>query len=595
MSDVATRPSPTFLLSALDYLVAGGILLFLFVLFAASLGRFPYYGPVSVVEEAAYTYTSANNFLKYGFLASGLLQDFSTSSNPADHPYIYNHMPPGPDILTAFLLEATGGSYRVTRLFYALVFLAGIAVYLRFVALILARLGLRGAGYAVLFLGPFMLFQNMERQPYSPFPLLAFSPLLALAAHYRTDRGAYLWLAGGVTFLSSLYLEYNLLAGLVWCWVFLYLTQVVRLDGRHLLGFLAIVACGIGLHLLQNLLYLGPNLFYRELMMTLGNRMVGSPSQEAMKEFYQSIGLVHHGSHAPDARVLLFQHWMQFWFPGRKFIIPTALVALGWALWRRARGGEPNRLGHFGRLWLWIAGTLTLPLLMFPAFGQEVNLFGSRANLYFLAVGVTAVLAFAMRQLIAHRPQFGQPWAAYASWRWFVPATVWVGLLLGVFLSVQKVVAANARELRQLIAVSREFKYVRLGDIRHFSGHLFMTNINTPAVGFFVQEAGYGVCGPDSLSEGGDVDPDKCRVSFMRRHEQHAGLRPRYFFFFSSPDLFPGFADCLPSGALLAQRRGGDDCATLMYRRLSERFRKVFDNGLFEVFDLHTSPTHLGG
>ena len=42
-----------------------------------------------------------------------------------DHPYVYN-MPPGPDSLTALLLKVSGSSYHLTRLAFALIFLAPV-------------------------------------------------------------------------------------------------------------------------------------------------------------------------------------------------------------------------------------------------------------------------------------------------------------------------------------------------------------------------------------------------------------------------------------------------------------------------------------
>src|SRR5258705_3345456 len=91
------------------------VLLLLSIVFIGSVIRFSYYSPVSNVEELALMYTAAQNFIAYGFLHSMFLQDLSTSSRAADHPYVYNHMPPGPDICIAVMLKMTGGSYRLLR------------------------------------------------------------------------------------------------------------------------------------------------------------------------------------------------------------------------------------------------------------------------------------------------------------------------------------------------------------------------------------------------------------------------------------------------------------------------------------------------
>src|SRR5215467_7677722 len=74
---------------------SAAILLFLFILQLTVAIRAEYFTPFSLVEESAYTFISANNYLKFGFLNSGLLQDFSTSPYADDHPFVYNHMPAG--------------------------------------------------------------------------------------------------------------------------------------------------------------------------------------------------------------------------------------------------------------------------------------------------------------------------------------------------------------------------------------------------------------------------------------------------------------------------------------------------------------------
>ncbi len=49
-------------------------------MFLSSLRKFPYYSPVTNVEEVALFYTSAGNFIKYGFSASTFLPDYSRAS-----------------------------------------------------------------------------------------------------------------------------------------------------------------------------------------------------------------------------------------------------------------------------------------------------------------------------------------------------------------------------------------------------------------------------------------------------------------------------------------------------------------------------------
>jgi len=562
--------------------------------------RFPYFGPTSLVEEVTYTYTSANNYLRYGFLNSGLLQDFSSSSRAVDHPYIYNHMPPGPDIFTALVLQGSDGSYRAVRLAYTTVFVIGIAFFVKFVRLVLSGARLRGAGFAVLFLGPWMIVQNFERHTASPQPLLIFAPLVALGSYYRTGHRRYEWLAFAGVLASAFYLDYNVLSGVSWCWVLLCLTQLVRLDRRHLAAFLVAVAAGIGLHLLQNFLYLG-SAFWQELPMLLSNRVRGWPTQEEMKTFYQSIGVVHHGSRAPDWIAVLKVMKIQMWFFGQKVIFLTGAVALGWLVARYARrnpdgsvvlsrGEATADLAFFAKLLIWANGTVILAQLTFPAFTQEVNLYGARTNLLFQAVVGVAVLSYTVRGIVRWHPfrtLTGRSEERGVTPMWLAEAAIWLVLVAGVLLGTRAVVDANGGELHQLVSDFYQHKNRFLADAQRFDGEVFMTNINTPPVAFFVRERGHGVCGPESIEDGGVIDVGSCKVAFMRTAPSDPANRPRYFFLFWSRELFPGFADCLPSGALIGQERG-EDCISLMRARLSVNFERVFKNELFEVYDLRS-------
>jgi hypothetical protein len=745
---VVFRWEPAKLVTSITVGVTVTLMAFLLLLFTISLVRFAYYSPLALVEEAAYTYTTSTNFLRFGYTNSAFLQDFSNASDPADHPFVYNHMPPGPDILTAVFLQISGGSFRFARLAYAVIYLAGLIVYASFAAMILRRFGVRGAALAVILLGPWALMQNLDRQPYSPFPLLAFAPLLLLQASYRTGRR---WLAVAslaLVYLSSLYMEYNLLAAVLWCWIMLWATQVLPLQFRHLVWFIVMVSAGVVTHLIQNAIYLGWDLFVLELMITLSNRATGNPSAEEVKAFFQSIGIANHGSRKPDLAVIVSQLFQQFHASSTRYLGLALGLGLVWLLIGAVRvdtrqrallvqhGDGPSMVARFARLWLWIGVTCIMPNLMFPAFNQEVTLYGSRANLYFLNIGVVAVFGFLVvkswstivgffsRDWVALVRPFGGDirsgagwwghlrrlpvwvasqrmvreathltmalWLVVALWIVLLVAILLVGLwsayagsltrglmlimavagaqivalaafsvgywsgqpartepdrtpegaspdtataitarttrahdqmpvsaptaafagttspgrtglgqlgglvcaglaLLLVWLTASNVWASTNSELTQVRNEHRQLRYRHLTDIEQFAGQLFMTNINIPTVGFFVKEAGFGVCGLDSLLEDGNVDPARCKVSFMRRLDYWRAQQPQYFFFFFTPDLFPGFADCLPSTTLISQARLGDTCVSMMRDRLSSQYTLVLANPIFEVYNL-TEP-----
>ena len=564
------------------------------LIFLGSLSRFPYYSPFASVEEMALMYTSAGNFLRYGFSNSGFLQDFSTSSDSADHPYVYNHMPPGPEITVALLLKASGGSYRAVRVVFWILFLVGTLCYLRLAGLVLDNVGLSGAGYTVLFFSPFISLRAMDDPLYALFPLFAFLPLMLLASYYRTNCRGYLYSMLGAGFLSSIYLDYLSSAVVVYCWIFLYLTRLLRVDGRHLLIFLGVMGCGVVAHLFQNFLYLGPSVFAQELIMTATNRTVGVPPKATLREFYERLGVVHHGSTPIILNALLSNIRSAFELPGNSPALLAGIACVALVLsarWGRGASngdavlprGEPTpAIGFFWRLAVWVSGTLILSMLTFPAFTQEYGMHAVGLSAYFTAIAATAVLLYAIQTAVNHRPRDLPRTAALASRVALVLVMIYLAGS-GGWAAVQ----ASIDEFRGAMSEYRQFKYAAMEDIRtSFGGELYMTNINPVAVGFFVREAGYGVCELASLPVEGDVDPTKCHVAYMKRRDHYRNIRPRYFFFFSQ-DLFPGFAECLPTMIMPSLGRGGDACVELMRRRLSDRFAKTYENVLFTVFDLH--------
>jgi hypothetical protein len=145
-------------------------------------------------------------------------------------------------------------------------------------------------------------------------------------------------------------------------------------------------------------------------------------------------------------------------------------------------------------------------------------------------------------------------------------------------------IAAHFRSVATQYA-SNEFAH--LEDLRQFSGELFVTNVNSPTLGFLLQSAGYGVCGPKGIGDDGEIDVNECKIAFMRQHAHYKQMRPRYFFFVHSPKLFPGFADVLPDGTLAGQDRGGTKAVERMRTNLESHYECVFKNDLFLVYDLH--------
>ena len=153
------------------------ILSLFLVHFRAALSS-TFFTSFSLVEETAYTLIGAQNFLKFGFLNSTFLQDFTVSPDPTDHPYVYDHMPAGPDITQALLLHLTAGSYEATRIIFSLTALVEFfSSTISLSANFWVALGCAAPAFALLMPGAWQIIQLFERQIYSPFCILCFLPL----------------------------------------------------------------------------------------------------------------------------------------------------------------------------------------------------------------------------------------------------------------------------------------------------------------------------------------------------------------------------------------------------------------------------------
>ena len=590
----------------------------LFVYYVGQSEKALYFTPYSLLEEAAYTFTSANNYLRFGYLNSGLLQDFSSSLNPADHPYVYNHMPPGPDLLTSVLLWAFRGSYDLVRVCFAAIMLAGVGVYLVFARDILQHFGVRFFGVVLALITPWVIIQLFDRQIYSPFLLLVFLPLVLAIRFLKYQRRAYFIGALCVIIASAVYIEYSLLSAVIFCWTMLYFTQLLPLKFRHMVLIGSAFGIGIAAHLVQNMLYLGWDTFLLELKLTISNRTTGFPTQAELKDFYHQLGLVHHGSHPIEPGVLSSQISANFALP----VTPSAKIMLfSCVLWMFVgRGvrfspddGQPILIRNAvaAELWLllrlaaWVIITVLAPIILFPAFAQEVNLRGV-GNVFFLAIPFAFlagygiwVLAYAgHRTLSVLADPAGVAGRPAADITEPGPALIRLGVFVGRAIAIAGIcLALIDGSFAVARNVTNELSYIhRLGqnagrlnllyDIRRFHGELFMTNINVPTVGFLTEAPGFGVCGPDSVKQDGRFDLLECKTSFMRRYDYWLTQRPRYFFYFSLPEFFPGFADCLPADTLIGSKRGEDGCMKQLLDTLESRYPLVLKNDLVLVFDL---------
>jgi hypothetical protein len=566
------------------------------LLFLVALVRFPLVGPVATVDEQLIYYQTARNFVQYGFLNSGFLHDLSTSSNPAHHPYIYSHMPAGPEVFIALLMKVVGERWALIRLVFAAIFFVGTVYFLRFVRLVLERHGLTGAGYALLFLSPFTVLHAIDHPAYSAFPLFLFFPVIALQRYYSTGRVVHYLMALVTVLVASVYavtLDFILFC-VAWC--LLWLLGLMPLKFRHVAAMMLVGAVGIALHLLQGMWFLGPGIFFEELRITLLNRIFGEYSTPQVVTFYRTHDIVLHGNHFDLFRSLVSMN-TALRFPARLPFVLAGLVGLGCGMLRIGRFDQASRtllvpvdaasesfrtkMSLLAKLLVWAALSIIIPMALFPAYTGDYGLQG--LGEFLLAVGAVAVLACTTQELFAEGRKL---------WPTRISGEVWIG---GLALAVGTFVLLGALMMlvrTQQIGVEAMVRYhlgmdssagpqgaeglgIRraLPEIERFSkGRIVMTNVYPTTAGFFTREAALGGCEMAAFGSDGSVDPGKCHAVFIKGYGGGVRVSPSHAVLFRG--LFTGFTRCLA------------DCLEELETRLDQHHDKIFETKLFTIYAL---------
>jgi hypothetical protein len=591
------------------YVLSTVIVLWMYSIHVRSILQYPYFAPQANVEELAYTHISSTNFNNFGFLATGFLQDFAASPHRSDHPYVYDHMPPGPDIARALVMTATGGSFFWTAIFFASLVPIGFVFYFLFLKSVFQDRFVLG-GVFLFLLTPWAQYTGHFSNPiWNAALLLIFAPLVTLqwSSHHKT-KWVYYFIGLPLILISSVYLDYVVLSSVLACWVGLYFSQIIRLHKREFVLAVAAIALGIILNLAKNLVYFGPSLFAQELFYVLANRLSGWPSQQALASFYETHGILHHGARPPKISVLREVIKANFSFDGLKFFVIAAVTSLLLTIKAHIQTQEKavrldatadtvRDFQFIAKIVILIIAIIIAPIVLFPAFAQEVNLGGGTNFIWlgFLAVALASLASTRLIETAIPAIPTILIWWRTKSIVFRIPSVLQT-IALGAFICVaalviSKIPKALGNSINAFGNVRAKYTQnpnIELEHLRVFVSAPFMTNINVPTVYFYTGSVGFGVCGLDSIAEDGLLDLNGCKIALVRNRAVYANTRPSYFFLFKLGPYFPGFADCGPSSFVIpAEQRAPAGCLEIQKSRLNKNFLKVLDTSLFSVFDLN--------
>ena len=522
-----------------------------FTLHLISLTVSPYLSSFGGDEHISF-YGSARNFNKFGFWASTFLQDLSTSSSPDEHPFVYDHMGAGPEIVTALITRVVGERYRLVRLCFALMFVTGLYCYYRFASIVLGTLGMVGAGYTFLLFDPMAIMGIIDHPGQAMFPMFAFLPLLLIYHGQRTNKQSLFWAAQVLIVVSTFCVTYQLVVLNMVSSLFLWKLGLFPLKRRDVIGIVASSVLGVLLHIVQNVCHLGVGLAIHELLLTISNRATGYPTGQELVLFYQSINVVHNGGHSfrPNA---LFSAYLDCISKRvlKEMALLSAVVILcktvGYVVSKPGSAGLTpalayrdllNSLSGFFKLAVWVCLSILVAVLIFPAYSADYNLQGNGHFLgailgvgFFMTVCRTLVLIPSTARSASESPSFFKP----------VLPTIAAGL---IGLAVLPFVLRQYGSVRAAYREARTDKYQFLHQIEAYArNEVTMSNMYPPTVGFFTREKVFGVAEMESFPEGRPPDPFAAYCKMIAGLPMTGECRPKYYI--HSRVLLPGFGKSL--------------------------------------------------
>jgi hypothetical protein len=544
--------------------VVGGLLGVYAALYVVMLATFPPWGPFSTIDEQLQYYQVGRNYSELGFSATVWLPDLSTASSRSGHPYLYNHQPPGPQLLIGVVLSVFGENYRLVRLVFALLFCAGFACFI----CLAARLA-PAAGYAavavVALLPPGTVLHVADHPAKSAFPLAVFFPVVALCRWRESGRRSWLVAAAIVALLSSTYLMYSHVIMAVAFWTAGAALAFLPLRRGELTMLLGVTAAGVVLHLLQTVVFAGWSFFAREFVMTLSNRVAGVPTREELVDFFRAHSFVLYGGHTFELARFKSALLQEFTFPAatawKTALGVTLLLGLAFETRRRSASAIGvsatwlRWIGEVVRAFAWTGFAVAIPIVFFPAFASDYPLGGTSEFLLglFVLLSVTATLRFAGTM-------------ACPGWvRRVVVVLVVAFMALVVDTQARQVVHAARKVIDWARVLDTENGLVWVGG--HLRGQVAMTNVDPTVVGFFTREMAFGGCHRPSL--GVAIDPSKCYVNFIRGYPHAVHPVPSVYVWIDRAQAFCRATECV-------QRS-----------ELEQRWVTVFDNGTVAVYDLN--------
>lgn len=460
-------------------------------------------------EEQILNYMAGNNFVIHGFLDRGFLTDYSLDPVPEAPAIYYTHFPPLPSIFIGAMISIGIDDLSGIRLVMNLIFIVGLI----FTFLFFGRQLTPWHGIGVLL---FIGLNNRSILAYSDHVVYAFwfgLTFLAFWALSRHKEGrGYLWLGLAAVFLISLINYVQLIFTLVALGGF-WLLRLPNFSLKRVLFAGISGIAGVLVHIFQNILVLGWDIATKELIYTLGNRIAGVPSRDALLDFSLENDLVLWGVKELAPLASRF-NWL--WVEYKYYLVPwlISLAGIGLLMWYRRRTVTLDSLK--------IIAVMTVASvawhIIFEAHGQA----------YQLSIAVAFPVALTCGLFLAEIVNFftDSPGILTESIHNYKKGLIAAGLIVAGLVTLWQGITLGMRD------ITREPHIAMVGELeilREYEGEGFWTNVTPHLVSYYTNSWVVGHLPLDAVKE---MDPTQAFVTTVSENSPtwDQVSKPKYFF-----------------------------------------------------------------
>ena len=271
----------------------GIVVTYLIVADIIILNTQPFLGSGFLIEQLL-EFTAGLNFATHGFLSTGFISDYSPYTGDGRIPYLYTHQPNLPAVIIGFLLEIFSDPTYL-RLVFAVFSAFGVGAFCLFIKEVTNSPATALLSSLVLVFGDLAQLTHASHFVLAFFFISVFGSLYCYTAGQISGRRLYLFgyavFVGLAALTNTMAITVVVAAQIMLHFWWKPIRPSVSRSRFNLTG-LSVLAAAAAMIIVRNIVGLGFEVAYLDLIYTLNNRIFGTPSVSELMQFYRANDIV---------------------------------------------------------------------------------------------------------------------------------------------------------------------------------------------------------------------------------------------------------------------------------------------------------------